>query len=49
MLVAGGIAVNAATALMFMRKRAHNLNIASVFTHMAGDARFRSASSSLRF
>jgi cobalt-zinc-cadmium efflux system protein len=39
MLVAGiGIVVNAATALMFMRGRAHDLNIASVFTHMAGDA-----------
>jgi cobalt-zinc-cadmium efflux system protein len=39
MLIAGiGIAVNAATALMFMRGRAHDLNIASVFTHMAGDA-----------
>ena len=39
MLVAGiGIVVNAATALMFMRGRAHDLNIASVFAHMAGDA-----------
>jgi Co/Zn/Cd efflux system component len=39
MLVAGiGIVVNAATALMFMRGRAHDLNIAGVFTHMAGDA-----------
>jgi cobalt-zinc-cadmium efflux system protein len=39
MLVAGiGIVVNAATALMFIRGRAHDLNIASVFTHMVGDA-----------
>lgn len=39
MLVAGiGVAVNAATALMFMRGRARDLNIASVFAHMAGDA-----------
>ena len=39
MLVAGiGIVVNAATALMFMRGRAHDLNIESVFAHMAGDA-----------
>jgi cobalt-zinc-cadmium efflux system protein len=39
MLVAGiGIVVSAMTALMFMRGRAHDLNIASVFAHMAGDA-----------
>lgn len=37
--VAGvGILINAGTALLFMRGRAHDLNIASVFTHMAGDA-----------
>jgi cobalt-zinc-cadmium efflux system protein len=39
MLVAGiGIVINAATALMFARGRANDLNIAGVFVHMAGDA-----------
>lgn len=39
MWVAGvGILVNAATAAMFMRGHAHDINIAGVFTHMAGDA-----------
>jgi cobalt-zinc-cadmium efflux system protein len=33
-----GILVNAGTALMFMRGREHDINIAGVFTHMAGDA-----------
>lgn len=33
-----GIAVNAATAFLFMSGREHDINIASVFTHMAGDA-----------
>ncbi len=33
-----GIAVNAATALMFMRGRHHDLNIRGAFLHMAGDA-----------
>jgi cobalt-zinc-cadmium efflux system protein len=37
--VAGiGIVVNTATALLFMRGRTHDINIASVFRHMAGDA-----------
>lgn len=37
--VAGiGIVLNAGTALSFVRGRKHDLNIASVFTHMAGDA-----------
>jgi cobalt-zinc-cadmium efflux system protein len=39
MWVAGvGILINTATALMFVRGREHDINIASVFTHMAGDA-----------
>jgi cobalt-zinc-cadmium efflux system protein len=39
MWIAGfGIIVNAGTALMFMRGRAHDINIAGVFMHMAGDA-----------
>ena len=39
MWIAGiGILVNAGTALMFMRGREHDINIAGVFTHMAGDA-----------
>jgi len=33
-----GIAVNTATALMFMRGRTQDINTASVFAHMAGDA-----------
>jgi cobalt-zinc-cadmium efflux system protein len=37
--VAGvGIAINTATALMFMRGRAHDINIRGAFLHMAGDA-----------
>jgi cobalt-zinc-cadmium efflux system protein len=39
MWVAGvGILINTATARMFVRGREHDINIASVFTHMAGDA-----------
>lgn len=39
MVVAGvGIAVNTATALLFMRGSAHDLNIRGAFLHMAGDA-----------
>lgn len=39
MVVAGiGIVVNTATALLFMRGRAHDLNIRGAFTHMAADA-----------
>lgn len=39
MLVAGvGIVVNTATALLFMRGRAHDLNIRGAFLHMAADA-----------
>jgi len=38
-VVAGvGIAVNGATALMFMRGRKHDLNIRGAFLHMAADA-----------
>ncbi len=37
-VAAVGILVNAATAIMFVRGRAHDTNISSVFTHMAGDA-----------
>jgi cobalt-zinc-cadmium efflux system protein len=37
-VAAAGIAVNAATALMFMRGRHHDLNIRGAFLHMAGDA-----------
>ena len=33
-----GILINAATALMFMRGREHDLNINSAFLHMAADA-----------
>jgi len=33
-----GIAINAATALMFMRGQAHDLNVKGAFLHMAGDA-----------
>lgn len=33
-----GIAINTATALLFMRGRSHDINIASVFVHMVGDA-----------
>jgi cobalt-zinc-cadmium efflux system protein len=37
--VAGaGIAINAATALLFMRGRHHDLNIRGAFLHMVGDA-----------
>jgi len=39
MLVAGvGIVINTATALLFMRGRASDLNIRSAFVHMAADA-----------
>jgi cobalt-zinc-cadmium efflux system protein len=39
MVVAGiGIGVNAATALLFMRGREHDLNIRGAFLHMAADA-----------
>ncbi|MBL8388657.1 MAG: cation transporter [Hydrogenophaga sp.] len=39
MAVAGvGIAVNTVTALLFMRGRAHDLNIRGAFLHMAADA-----------
>jgi cobalt-zinc-cadmium efflux system protein len=39
MLVAGiGIAVNAVTALLFMRGGEHDLNIRGAFLHMAADA-----------
>ncbi|MDO9004554.1 MAG: cation diffusion facilitator family transporter [Aquabacterium sp.] len=39
MVVAGiGILVNTATALLFMRGSAHDLNIRGAFLHMAGDA-----------
>ncbi|MFZ4480318.1 MAG: cation diffusion facilitator family transporter [Rhodoferax sp.] len=39
MLVAGiGILINSATALLFMRGRASDLNIRSAFLHMAADA-----------
>ena len=39
MVVAGiGIVVNTATALLFMRGSAHDLNIRGAFLHMAGDA-----------
>jgi cobalt-zinc-cadmium efflux system protein len=33
-----GIAINTATALMFVRGRKHDLNIRGAFLHMAGDA-----------
>jgi cobalt-zinc-cadmium efflux system protein len=33
-----GVVINASTALLFMGGREHDLNIAGVFTHMAGDA-----------
>jgi len=33
-----GIAINAATAIMFMRGRHHDLNIRGAFLHMVGDA-----------
>ena len=39
MLVAGvGIVVNAATALLFLRGRAHDINVRGAFLHMAADA-----------
>lgn len=39
MIVAGiGIAINTATALMFMRGRKHDINIRGAFLHMAADA-----------
>jgi cobalt-zinc-cadmium efflux system protein len=39
MFVAGlGVVVNTATALMFMRGRAADVNVRGVFLHMAGDA-----------
>jgi len=37
-VAAAGIAVNGATALMFMRGRRRDLNIRSAFAHMAADA-----------
>ena len=37
-VAAAGILVNTATALMFMKGRAHDLNIRSAFLHMAADA-----------
>ena len=37
-VAAVGIAVNGATALMFMRGRKHDLNIRGAFLHMAADA-----------
>jgi cobalt-zinc-cadmium efflux system protein len=33
-----GVAINAGTALMFMRGREHDVNIKGAFTHMAADA-----------
>jgi cobalt-zinc-cadmium efflux system protein len=33
-----GIVINAATAFMFMRGQAHDLNVKGAFLHMAGDA-----------
>ena len=33
-----GIAINTATALMFMRGRDHDINVRGAFLHMAGDA-----------
>lgn len=33
-----GIAINTATALMFMRGRHHDINVRGAFLHMAGDA-----------
>jgi cobalt-zinc-cadmium efflux system protein len=33
-----GIVINTATALLFMRGRAHDLNLKGAFLHMAGDA-----------
>jgi len=48
--VAGaGIVLNAATALLFMRGRTRDINIASVFTHMAGMPHFRWVLLSPRF
>jgi cobalt-zinc-cadmium efflux system protein len=39
MIVAAiGIVINGATALLFMRGRAHDLNIRAAFSHMAADA-----------
>src|SRR6185312_17209629 len=38
LVAALGIAINAATALMFMRGQAHDLNVKGAFLHMAGDA-----------
>lgn len=39
MVVAGvGVVINAATALLFMRGREHDLNIRAAFSHMAADA-----------
>ncbi|HSN20471.1 MAG TPA: cation diffusion facilitator family transporter [Usitatibacter sp.] len=37
-VAAAGVAVNAATALMFVRGRKHDLNIRGAFLHMAADA-----------
>jgi cobalt-zinc-cadmium efflux system protein len=38
LVAAGGLLVNGATALLFMRGRKDDLNIRSAFTHMAADA-----------
>lgn len=37
-VAAVGIAINTATALMFMRGRHHDINLRGAFLHMAGDA-----------
>jgi cobalt-zinc-cadmium efflux system protein len=37
-VAAAGIAVNGATALLFLSGRRHDLNVMSAFTHMAADA-----------
>jgi cobalt-zinc-cadmium efflux system protein len=37
-VAAAGIVVNTATALLFMRNEAHDLNVRGAFLHMAGDA-----------
>ena len=37
-VAAAGIVVNAGSALLFLRDRAHDLNIRAQFVHLAGDA-----------
>ncbi|MEK4032396.1 cation diffusion facilitator family transporter [Methylocystis sp. IM3] len=37
-VASAAIVINTATALLFLRRRAHDLNIKSAFLHMAGDA-----------